>query len=96
MPKFKARILPDHLTVDPECVGHIVPLLDEHQIYGDVLGSLVVESGPFAIIESDALKVGDKLSAGAFVGVKHRHYIREVSRTTSPKFANCEVLEVVK
>lgn len=89
--KFLAKILPDTLLMADTCIDSTVPLIKDHQIFGDVIGSVHIIENNEAIIESDAIKVGDKLSAGSFV-ILGRHEVREVSLVENPKFQDCEVL----
>lgn len=89
--KFLAKILPDTLLMDDTCIDSTVPLIRDHQIFGDVIGSVHIIENNEAIIESDAIKVGDKLSAGSFV-ILGKHEVREVSLVENPKFKDCEVL----
>lgn len=93
MKTFKARILPDGLIAVN--IGAEVPLIKNHDIYGLAYGTCEVVDQHHAIIKSDVLNVGDKLSAGSFVVGYNRYEVREVSFTDAPKFPECEVLEEV-
>lgn len=90
MKTFKARILPDGLIAVN--IGAEVPLIKNHDIYGNAYGVCETIDQHHAIIKSDILKVGDKLSAGSFVVGYNRYEVREVSFTDAPKFPECEVL----
>lgn len=91
MSYFYARILPDNLS-GAISVGKKVPLIVEHDIFGKRIGNVFVLDGHFAIIESDELKSGDKLSSGVFLVADRQHDIREVSLVAVPRFNDCEVL----
>lgn len=93
MTKYKAKILPNNFSAVN--VGDVVPLINEHQVYGEVFGSVLIVDERHAEISADGLKVGQKLSAGSFVTRGNRHDIREVSLTNTPKFDDCEILEVI-
>lgn len=92
---YYAKILPDTLRVHPSCIGEVVPLLSEHQIYSDAIGSVKIISDRYAEIESTSVKTGDKLSAGSFIAEGNLHDVREVSVVKSPKYSDCEILEVL-
>lgn len=89
--KFLAKILPDKLLMDDSCINSTVPLIRDHQIFSEAIGSVHIIENNEAIIESDAVKVGNKLSAGSFV-ILGKHEVREVSLVENPKFNDCEVL----
>lgn len=90
--KYYARILPDGLRVCDASIGKTVPLMVEHQIYGDSIGNvLILDDGHHAILTSQHIQVGDKLSSGSFV-LFGEHDIREVSLVKHPKYNECEVL----
>lgn len=93
MKTFKARILPNGLVA--QNIGAEVPLIRNHDIYGDAYGTCKIIDQHHAIIKSDILKVGDKLSAGSFVVGYNRYEVREISFTDMPKFPECEVLEEI-
>lgn len=93
MKTFKARILPNGLVA--QNIGAEVPLIKNHDIYGDAYGMCEIIDQHHAIIKSDILKIGDKLSAGSFVVGYNRYEVREVSFTDAPKFLECEVLEEI-
>lgn len=92
--KYKARILPAHF--EAVNIGETVPLIRNHDIYGEKLGDVTILNKWFAVIESDKVEPGGKLSAGSFVISKRGHHVREVSVTESPKFPECEIIEEVK
>lgn len=94
MKQYKARILPEHISAVN--VGATVPLILEHQIYGDVFGEVLIVDEHHGIISGAGFVVGQKLSAGSFVTGGNKHEVREVSVTTSPKFPECEILEVLE
>ena len=94
MKQYKARILPEHISAVN--VGATVPLILEHQIYGEVLGEVLIIDEHHGIISGAGFVVGQKLSAGSFVTGGNKHDVREVSMTTSPKFPECEILEVLE
>ena len=94
MKQYKARILPEHISAVN--VGATVPLILEHQIYGDVLGEVRIVDEHHGIISGAGFVVGQKLSAGSFVTGGNKHEVREVSVTSSPKFPECEILEVLE
>lgn len=89
--KFLAKILPDTLLMDESCINSTVPLIRDHQIFSEPIGSVHIIENNEAIIESDVINVGDKLSAGSFV-ILGKHEVREVSLVKNPKFNDCEVL----
>lgn len=93
MKTFKARILPNGLVATN--IGAEVPLIKNHDIYGDAYGTCKITSQHHAIIKSNVLKVGDKLSAGSFVVGYNTYEVREISFTDAPKFPECEVLEEI-
>lgn len=93
MKTFKARILPNGLVA--QNIGAEVPLIKNHDIYGDAYGMCEITSQHHAIIKSNVLKVGDKLSAGSFVVGYNTYEVREISFTDAPKFPECEVLEEI-
>lgn len=93
MKTFKARILPNGLVATN--IGAEVPLIKNHDIYGDAYGTCKITSQHHAIITSNVLKVGDKLSAGSFVVGYNTYEVREISFTDMPKFPECEVLEEI-
>ena len=92
MKKFYCKILPDEFIATN--IGETVPLMAEHNIYGKKLGNVTIVSENYAIIESDDLSVGNKLSAGSFVSRKIEHYVREVSLVANPRFNDCQVIRV--
>ena len=94
MKQYKARILPEHISAVN--VGATVPVILEHQIYGDVLGDVLIIDEHHGIISGEGFVVGQKLSAGSFVTGGGKHEVREVSVTTSPKFPECQILEVIE
>ena len=94
MKKYKARILPD--KINAVNIGATVPVILEHQIYGDVLGEVLIVDEHHGIITGPGFHVGQKLSSGSFVTGENRHDVREVSVTTSPKFPECQILEVIE
>lgn len=98
MTKYLARILPDFIKMDTTPLDVVVPLIEEHNIWGDRLGDVELLSDNMAYIFSDdeRVQVGVKLSAGSFIGPEMVHYVREVSVTKSPKYPVCEILEVVE
>lgn len=93
MKTFKARILPNGLVATN--IGAEVPLIKNHDIYGDAYGTCKITSQHHAEITSNVLKVGDKLSAGSFVVGYNTYEVREISFTDAPKFPECEVLEEI-
>lgn len=93
MKTFKARILPDGLVA--QNIGAEVPLIKNHDIYGDAYGTCKITGQHHAIIKSNVLSIGDKLSAGSFVVGYNTYEVREISFTDAPKFSECEVLEEI-
>lgn len=93
MKTFKARILPNGLVATN--IGAEVPLIKNHDIYGDAYGRCEIIDQHHALIKSDVLSIGDKLSAGSFVVGYNRYEVREISFTDAPKFPECEVLEEI-
>ena len=91
--KFRARILPKSFKATN--AGAIVPLILEHDIYGNRLGDVEIIDENHAFIYSDNVWKGAKLSAGSFLTTGNGHSIREVSVTKNPKFPECEVLDEV-
>lgn len=92
MKKFYCKILPDEFIATN--IGETVPLMVEHNIYGQKLGDVTIVSENYAIIESDNISIGSKLSAGCFVSRKIEHYVREVSLVANPRFNDCQVIRV--
>lgn len=93
--RFKAKILPDFLTLHEDCIGIPIPLIREHQIYSKPIGHAIISKDNTAVLVSDEIKVGDKLSAGSMIMQNNRHDVREVSVVEDPKYSECEVLEVL-
>lgn len=89
---YKARILPEHLKAE---VGLKVPLLNEHQVFGESLGYMVIDDENHGTIysNSDKVHVGVKLSAGSFIMEGNTHHLRELSITAAPVYPECEILE---
>lgn len=92
MTKFYCKILPDEFIATN--IGETIPLMEEHNIYGHKIGNVTIVSENYAIIESDKLSIGNKLSAGCFVSRNIEHYVREVSLVANPRFNDCQVLRV--
>lgn len=92
MKMYKARILPEHLRGK---VGLKVPLLSEHQLFGDAFGYVTVDDEHHGTIysNSDKVFVGASLSAGSFIMGDNEHHLRELSLTDDPVYPECVVLE---
>ena len=93
MKQYKAKILPDWFSAVN--IGETVPLILEHNIYGEKIGDIKIIGKNHGLIFSDKVKLGDKLSAGSFVENNGAHVVREVSLVKHPRYKDCEVLHEV-
>lgn len=94
--KYYAKVLPDCYSAQ-QYIETVVPLIINHDIYGERIGSAEILDKRHAIITSDdpRVNVGTKLSAGCFDRKGGIFEIREVSITKSPVFDDCEILKEV-